>query len=384
MISFTSAAQNARSEKETGVLEIITFRTYPGGVIAIEAKVGENPLPLNFILDTGSSGISLDSSTCAELKIPVKPTDTTVSGIAGVKKVAFVFDKSFRTGNLVSEHMNFYVNDYSLLSSTYGEKVDGIIGYSFLSRYIVHINFDSALIKIYNPGVFEYEPGGTILRPAFTKLAAQTVTVSDKNKTTFKFYLDTGAGLCLLMSESLIQDSSILLSRRKPLLTQAEGLGGKKSMRVTTVKRIKIGPYKFKKVPVYLYNDDLNMLSYPSTGGLIGNDIMRRFNITLNYQAGEIHIIPNGNYRDEFDYTYTGMSLYDINRKIIIDDIVPDSPAEKAGLKNGDEMVSVANTIFGTLQEYKNRLQKNKSPVKIIIKRQEKFLFISLQPLSIL
>ena len=111
---------------------------------------------------------------------------------------------------------------------------------------------------------------------------------------------------------------------------------------------------------------------------------MRRFNITLNYQAGEIHIIPNGNYRDEFDYTYTGMSLYDINRKIIIDDIVPDSPAEKAGLKNGDEMVSVANTIFGTLQEYKNRLQKNKSPVKIIIKRQEKFLFISLQPLSIL
>lgn len=355
-----------------------------GGVIAIDAKIGEHLQTLNFILDTGSAGISLDSATCREMNILMKPTDTTVSGIAGVKKVPFVFNMPFKIGNLITEHLNFYVNDYRLLSSTYGEKIDGIIGYSFLSKYIVNINFDSGLIKIYKPAGFKYERGGTVLHPSFRKLASQTVTITDRNKSPFNFYLDTGAGLCLLMTERFIKDSSILLSSRRPVVTQAEGLGGKKSMRLTVIKSLRLGPYKFKKVPVYLYNDELNIMSYPYTGGLLGSDIMRRFNITLNYPANEIHIIPNTHYNENFDYAYTGMSLYVLNSKVIIDDIISGSPAEKAGLKNGDEIISVSAIVFGTIQEYKNLLQKTREAIKIIIKRENKILFLSMQPVSIL
>jgi hypothetical protein len=34
-----------------------------------------------------------------------------------------------------------------------------------------------------------------------------------------------------------------------PVATQAEGLGGKMLMKLTTVKEVNIGPYKFKDVP---------------------------------------------------------------------------------------------------------------------------------------
>ena len=353
-------------------------------MIAIKARVGNNPTPLNFILDTGSAGISLDSATCSEMGISVKQTDTTVSGIAGRKKVPFVFDVPLTTGNLVSKHMNFYVNDYSLLSSTFGEKIDGIIGYGFLSRYVVNINFDLGRIKIYQKHRYKYKSGGTILHPEFSKLVSQTVTVTDKKTSKFQFYLDTGAGLCLLMTERFIQDSSILLPGRRPVITQAEGPGGKQSMRLTIVKSVKVGPYKFNKVPAYLYDDENNILSYPSTGGLLGNDILRRFNITLNYPAKEIHIIPNSHFRDDFDYAYTGMSLYYVNDKIIVDDIVPGSPADKTGLRNGDELISVGNSVYGTVQEYKNQLQKAKESINIIITREGKNVLLSLNPLSIL
>ena len=106
-------------------MQTIPFKTYTGGVIVIEARLGENNFPLNFILDTGSGGISLDSTTCSILNVFLKPSDTTVSGIGGAKKVSFAFNQKLKTGNLITDSLNFYVNDYSLLGSVYGERKIG-------------------------------------------------------------------------------------------------------------------------------------------------------------------------------------------------------------------------------------------------------------------
>jgi hypothetical protein len=288
-----------------------------------------------------------------------------------------------KTGNLITDSLNFYVNDYSLLGSVYGERIDGIIGYSFLSRYILDINFDSSQIKIYSPGNFKYKKEGTLLKPGISRLTAFPITIKDKDKITANFYLDTGAGLCLLLTDLFIKEHNILLGRRRPVTTQVQGLGGKKAMRLTVVKSLKFGPYVFKNVPTNLYNDEDNVTSYPYTAGLLGNDIMRRFNLVLNYPKREIYISPNLNFDDGFDYAYTGLSLYNFSNKIYIDDIVEKSPAEKAGLKNGDEVICVGVKFSGNVQEYERLLQKTRENIKIIVRRNEKLLFISLWPISI-
>ena len=264
-------------------MEKIPFKSYKGGIIVIEATIDTISQPLNFILDTGSSGISLDSATCREFNIPTRVTDTIVSGIAGTRKVSYVFNQKLKTGNLVTDSMNFYVNDYGILTSAYGEKIDGIIGYSFLSRYIVEINFDSLFIKIYTPGKFKYDEAGTILKPNFNRLVTTKLEIKDKEKTEENLYFDTGAGLCLLLTERFVKDKNFLFYRRRPVTTQVQGLGGKRSMRITVIKRLKIGPYYFKNVPTNLYEDYDNAIFSSYTVGLLGNDIMRRFNMVLNY-----------------------------------------------------------------------------------------------------
>ena len=50
-------------------------------------------VPLNFILDTGSGAISLDSSTAAEFNIPHVPSGRTINGIAGIREVDFTQNK---------------------------------------------------------------------------------------------------------------------------------------------------------------------------------------------------------------------------------------------------------------------------------------------------
>ena len=279
-------------QPEAQLLAKFPFKQFSGGVMVIKAGFGRIPDTLNFILDTGSGGISLDSATCDEFHVALRPTDTTITGLGGVHKVPFAFDLPLNLPGLTVEHMNFHVNDYSILSSVYGEKVDGIIGYSFFSRYIVKIDFDSNKIEVYSPGKIKYPVGGATLRPTFTSLPIQWVYMKDRRKMNFNFYLDTGAGLCFLLSEQFAQDSSLIMPRRRPVTTQAEGMGGKLQMRLTVVKEVKIGPFRFRNVPTYLYKDEYNVTSYPYVGGLIGNDLMRHFNLIINYPRHEFNLFP--------------------------------------------------------------------------------------------
>lgn len=371
-------------QPEAEYITSFPFKQYSGGVMVLRAGFDNIKDSLNFILDTGSGGISLDSTVCAELGIPTVQTDTIITGIAGMRKVHFVFDKSLKLPGLTTEHLNFHVNDYSILTSVYGEKIDGIVGYSFFSRYIVSVDFDSLRIDVYKPGTFNYPRGGTMLHPMFTSLPIQFMQVKDRKKFPFNFYLDTGAGLCFLMSERFVADSAVLKKKRKPLVTQAEGMGGMLKMRLTVVREVKLGPYHFKMVPTYLYDDENNLTSYPFTGGLMGNDILRRFNIIFNYPQREIYLQPNSHFDDLFDYAYTGLGIYAIDNKVMVVDVIEKSPAEKAGFRTGDELISVGNNLSGNIQQYKNLLQTPNTSFKVIVRRNSQLIELNLHVKSIL
>lgn len=377
-------AQEILSSPNAQFITKIPFRQYSGGVMVIRACFENIKDSLNFILDTGSGGISIDSTTCSEFNIASAQSDTTITGIAGVKKVHFVFDKKLKMPGLTVSGLNFHVNDYEILTRVYGEKIDGIIGYSFFSRYIVRLDFDSLQMEIWSPGKIRYALGGTTLHPIFTALPIQYMQVKDKRKVEANFYFDTGAGLCFLMSEQFAKDSSVMLLRRKPVTTQAEGLGGKMQMRLTVVKEVKLGPYRFKSVPTYLYKDDFNVTSYPFTGGLVGNELLRRFNVTLNYPQREIHLIPNNHFHDDFEYGYTGFSIYYVDGRIMVEDIIENSPAFVAGFKVDDEIVSVGNNFSNNIQQYKNLLQEPKKRIPVIVRRKEQLMLITLETASIL
>ena len=175
---------------------------------------------------TGSGGISLDSQTVSELKIPFQPSDKTIRGIAGIRKVNFAYNNTLRLPCLNVDSLNFHINDYDILTSVYGEHIDGIIGYSFFNRYIVKINYDSSLIYVYSKGSIKYPKGGYLLKPLLVNLLIQTARIADGEERTARFYFDTGAGLCLLLSADFVEDSSLFSPKRKKVLTQVEGLGG--------------------------------------------------------------------------------------------------------------------------------------------------------------
>jgi hypothetical protein len=270
------------------------------------------------------------------------------------------------------------------LTSVYGDRIDGVIGYSFFSRYVVYIDYDSSKIFLYSKGRFKYPRGGFLLRPSLVKLPVESARLQDAANLLARFYFDTGAGLCLLLSSDFVSDSNLLNSKKTQLNTQAEGLGGKASMKVTTLREFKLGPYKFHHVPTYIYDDVYNITSYPYLGGLIGNDILRRFNTILNYNHRDIYLIPNSHYRDPFDYSYTGLGIYWVDGLVRVGDVMKGSPAEKAGFKVDDVIIAVNTNISNNIQAYKNLMQNVGEKVKIIIRRGNSLEELSMRVISIL
>jgi hypothetical protein len=385
LISNALQAQEQFSEPLARKITSIPLKTLSGGVIMLKATVNNYPDSLIFILDTGSGGISLDSTTCVEFNIPLEPSDKTIRGIGGIRRVKFLNNAKLHLPGLSVDSLNFHVNDYDILTSVYGIKIDGIIGYSFLSRYIIKLNYDTMLMEVFTPGEIKYPRGGHLLRPLLTSIPILTLNFKEKDKFQNRFYFDTGAGLSFLLSEDYLRDSSIFSSKKKePLVTQAEGLGGKMTMRLTTIKEVKLGPYKFKNVPTFLFDDEYNVTSYPFLGGLIGNDLLRRFNVTLNYRKREIHIIPNRAFNEAFDYAYTGMGVYFVDGKVVVEDIVQGSPGEEAGFLRGDVILGINNNFSNNIQVYKSMMQNLDVKLKFVILRNGSPEVLYLKPKSIL
>jgi hypothetical protein len=346
------------------------FRQLTGGVVLLQARFANFPDTLNFILDTGSGGISLDSTTTVYFGLKPTPSDRTIRGIAGVRTVSFLYNQKLHLPGLTVDSLNFHINNYDVLTQVYGEKIDGIIGYSFLSRYIVKVDYDTSQLEVWTRGSLKYPRGGYLMRPVITTLPVQQARVRDDVAVNSRFLYDMGAGLCLMLSTDFVRDSALLDKRRKLYVKEAEGLGGKIDMHMTVVREVKIGPFRFKNVPVYIFDDDYNITSYPYLGGLIGNDLLRRFNTILNYENRNIYMVPNKHFNDPFDYSYSGIELYYINGQVLIGDVAKGSPAEKAGVQEGDVVISI-NNVFGSLDKLKSALQGTGERIRLILRRND-------------
>lgn len=375
---YTGTAQEEFVPPQAKLLAKIPFTQLSGGIVVVKAQIDHYPDTLNFVFDTGSGGISIDSTTSVYLKLAFVKTEKTIRGIAGIKTVDFSLDHTLLMGGLATPHLDFHINDYELLTSVYGVKIDGIIGYSFLRRYIVRLDYDNLFLEVYSPGIYKYPRGGYLLKPNFSTLPLQLATLDDDRIITSRFIFDTGAGLSFLLSKDFVDDSLLFKKKRKLYPTQAEGLGGKRQMSITIAREVKLGPFKFKRVPVHVFEDDYNVTSYPLLGGLIGNDILRRFNVVLNYPEQSIHIKPNSHYNESFDYSYTGLGIYLLDGEIRVIDVMPGSPGDKAGFLPGDVIFSVETNASKNIQAYKNLFQNSIGKVRVVIFRDEKPVILTI------
>lgn len=337
-IHFASSASAA----EPGVLS--TPLSLEGDFIFIEVTVG-NSQPLEFIFDTGAGTTVINQSASEALGL-TRSRRVQTSGAAGSFDVDVIRDVQLSVAGLDLGKFKVQSSDLSHLERAIGRKIDGIIGFHLLKRQVVALDYDAMVLRIY-PSSYRYVERGARIPLQRKKLARArtTITLPDGEGITAKFVLDTGAGIAAGFSAPYIRKHQLIDRLQAAHRSRPRGYSGARpTVRHARLPKLLLSDFVFTDVPVSLYDVRAGFFAERGQAGVIGNALLKRFNIVFDYPRRQSWWERNERFRDSpFTVNCSGMSLAldtDLDR-VLIDEVQDNSPAAVAGLQSGDELIAL-------------------------------------------
>lgn len=114
-------------------------------LIVLDARI--NGSPRRLVLDTGASQTMLDSTAARDLHIDAADRRT-ARGAGGDIEVSMAPLKSVTVGDARVENLTSIVSDVSPIAEKLGGNIDGVLGYDFLSRFRLSIDYAARMLTL--------------------------------------------------------------------------------------------------------------------------------------------------------------------------------------------------------------------------------------------
>jgi hypothetical protein len=340
------------------------------GNFIIVKVVFQGLFPLRFILDTGAEHTILTKKEIPQLlgipfdrSISLMGTDMKTEVIAHiVRKV-----KLQLTNVLFIKDILVLDDDYFEFDKFSGLDVHGVLGAEAFRGYVLKFDFPKQLITMYDPSVFKasdhrnYEelPIEIVRTKPYLTTTAQ---INNTSSAKLKLLLDTGAALSLLLHTYSTPELSLPTTVIKGNI--GTGLGGELEGFVGRIKSLNVGKNKLVE-PVSNFQE-LNALSDSTfingRNGLIGGEILSRFNFIIDFNNEKLYLQPNRYFKQKFSYDKSGLVLVaggSLLSIYTVHEVMPNSPASEAGFQKGDELtrINMLPCRFYSLGEVNRKLQ---------------------------
>ncbi len=308
--------------------------------IYIPVVVG-GPKPLSFILDTGAGGPVLDIEITKELGLKIIGKFEGRGAGEGTQEVNFVTLESVRLGDLVIDSVSAATIGLKPLSKYEGMPVEGILGYDIFSKFVVKVDYENQKLTLYEPSSFKYEGKGGIL-PITLEESHPHIKAKVDDQYEGNFVIDTGARSSLVLSTPFVRKYNLGAKTGKKIdVFSGIGIGGKAPGTVTRVKSIEIGKFNIPAPVTTLSSSEKGAFASEKIDGNIGGGILKRFTVIFDYPNQRMILEPNGNFAYEDDFDMAGLWLTKDNDTTRVDFVVKDSPADRAGIKEGDLILKI-------------------------------------------
>lgn len=359
---------------------------YENNFIIIKVMFNEI-FPLKFIFDTGAENTILTKREITDLFQVDYQRRFTIYGsdLSQTLYAYLVRGISFRIGDMRASQRSLLVleEDYFQFEEFSGIDVHGILGADFFRRFVVKINYYKQVISLYDPSTFQLPRGHFTEFPLELHRSKPYILspVRLSNDTTIqtKLLMDTGASIALLLytdtHEKLKMPDKVIRS------VLGRGLGGVIYGYLGRTRSMKFADYTFNEVltnfqEIPIVEDSTYM---NERNGIIGNQLLDRFTVIIDYIQNRIFLQPNPYFKKKFEFDRSGLFITASGSglsKFIVFDIVPLSPAAKAGIEAGDEIKSVNGVpvSFFKLQDlmYKFRGKVGKKVRVVLVRNGER------------
>jgi predicted metalloprotease with PDZ domain len=142
---------------------------------------------------------------------------------------------------------------------------------------------------------------------------------------------------------------------------------------------LKVGKFEMKNLVASFPDSNsfrLRNTTLAERQGSIGCEFLRRFKVTFNYRDQYMVLKPiNRRMKEPFEHNMTGIELMAKGadyHEFMIDKIIQDSPADDAGLQEGDRVMFINNKSSKdiTISEIYKLFQKGEGkPLNLVVKR---------------
>lgn len=303
--------------------------------------------PFDFILDTGVNPMIVTDPTLKEsLKVPY-PRAIKISGYGNFEGIdAFLGATSVKIGEADAENIPtvFLKDDVLPISGFLGKKIYGLIGYNFFNSFIVKVDYTNKTLK-FSPHAKKIKlKGEKIPLELIENKPYVSINVDQEGigNQAIKSLIDCGASHAI--SLEALGGKPFPQPKFTMEANLGNGLTGKVKGRMGRIKSLKIGNFKFSEVlsnyPVY----NIDSLGNKGRNANLGAEILSRFNTIYDYQNRCMYIKKNERFGRPFEHDMSGIELYSESgppSRTIVNKIEPESPADLAGLKENDEIISI-------------------------------------------
>lgn len=315
--------------------------------ILLDVKLN-NFLPLTFIYDTGAEHTILFQKSIADLLGLEYTQEVTIVGADLSEGITAFISRNVKLDledlPQVKRDIVVLSEDYLRLEELTGVSIDGIIGGSFFQGLVIDINYDKKKIKLINPDKFT-PPNPKDFKEIDINIVKNKPYVNAKTQVEqgelvdVVLLLDTGAGLTYLLHSNT--DSLLKLPSNVLKGNLGHGLGGIIEGYIGKADKLEFGPYKFDNI-ITNFQDVDSVWHNKSTvyrNGIIGNIILSRFRMIIDYTNHKLYLKAKKSYNKKFEYDKSGIMLIAFGEDLkdyYVKDVLPDSPAALAGIEKGD------------------------------------------------
>ena len=254
--------------------------------IYLQVKVN-NSGPLSFILDTGASSvISRKRAESLDLKFRGKEQGFGVGENA--VEGSFVEGVSLDFSGATLFRQKLAAVALEDLEKSLGRAVDGILGNSFLRRFVVEIDYAAKTINLYAPKSYSYKGKGErvpLILDADSGLIFARATLKLPNRPPIKglFEIDSGGGHALILNSPFVGRNNLLTAAQKANVVSLGGIAGSSRAVAGTIETLQLGRNRVENVNTFFSLATDGMLASEDYDGNIGNDFLRLFKVVFDY-----------------------------------------------------------------------------------------------------
>ena len=333
------------------------------GLILLDVTINDNTEANTFVFDTGATSDLLDSTTANKLGLEANYKQD-VSGAGGTKSYDIILNQKYKLQNKIEiNNTHLVLTDLTKLKERLERNFDGIIGYSLLKKYITKIDYENQKIFLYNKienvdteGYktinFEFENGIPI--PQFDI----SITMRNGETYTDKILFDSGAGLTLLINTPFSEIHKLSEKAGKSLISKSENLHGESISEDIAIQSMNLSGYELNDLVVSIAHDKNGASSYENYLGILGAEVISRFNIVLDYSSSTLYLKPNNSFSKSFEFPLSGIRLKKVDDNVIVDRVEETSSAYKQGIRKGDELIYINKDSSGNIKTFRKLLKK--------------------------